>query len=163
MWRGKGRSPTWEELRRAASKAIDRGLETHSLEQLIDIAKTPCREAGLKAARDRRDKNAQLRREYHNMVMDLLEGTGFSSIPQHTGFYGSFFRGFFNPPLVQTPVPNTSKSPSENPGEEKADEMPRKRREPDRIEEIHDIDAKEWVDLGEDLDLEWVSVMPKQC
>lgn len=74
MWRGEGNLPTWTEVRRIASGAIDEGLKTNSLAQLINVVKVPCREAGLKAARNKRDKNAQAKREYYNMVMDLLEG-----------------------------------------------------------------------------------------
>jgi hypothetical protein len=62
------------EIRRVASQAIDDGLETHSVEELVDIVKGPARDAGLKAARKKHDKDAQLKREYHNMAMDLLEG-----------------------------------------------------------------------------------------
>ena len=73
VWRGKGHLPTWTELRRVASEAINQGLKTYSLEQLVEIVKVPCREARLKASSNSRDKNAQVKREYHNMVMDLLE------------------------------------------------------------------------------------------
>jgi hypothetical protein len=74
MWRGKGNLPPWIEVRRIAGKAIDDGLQTHTLEELVDVVKQPAREAGLKAARNKRDKDAQLKREYHNMVMGLLQG-----------------------------------------------------------------------------------------
>lgn len=57
-----------------ASAAIDEGLKTNTLEQLVDIVKVPCRDAGLKAARNKRDENAQVKREYHNMIMDMLKG-----------------------------------------------------------------------------------------
>jgi hypothetical protein len=73
IWRGKGHLPTWTDHRRVASEAIDKGLKTYSLEQLVDIVKVPCREAGLKASSNKRDKNAQVKREYHDMVMGLLE------------------------------------------------------------------------------------------
>jgi hypothetical protein len=74
MWHGKGHLPGWLEIRRVASQAINDGLETHSTQQLVDIVRGPARDAGLKAARKKHDKDAQLKREYHNMVMDLLEG-----------------------------------------------------------------------------------------
>jgi hypothetical protein len=74
MWHGKGHLPPWSEVRQVAGHAIDDALRTHSIEQLIDIVRTPCREAGLRAARNKHDKNAHLKREYHNMVMDLLAG-----------------------------------------------------------------------------------------
>lgn len=74
MWRGKGHLPPWVEIRQVASSAIDSALQTNSLEGLIDIVRTPCRDAGLKAARGKHDKNAQLKRDYYNMVMDLLTG-----------------------------------------------------------------------------------------
>ena len=56
-----------------ARGAIHEGLRTHTLEELVDLVKQPCRDAALKAARNKRDKDAQLRREYHNTVMDFLE------------------------------------------------------------------------------------------
>ena len=61
MWRGKGHPPTWIEIRKVAEDAIDDGLQTQSLEQLVDTVRGPCREAGLKAGRNRRDKNALLK------------------------------------------------------------------------------------------------------
>ncbi|KAG7284817.1 hypothetical protein NEMBOFW57_009432 [Staphylotrichum longicolle] len=72
MWRGKGHLPPRVEIRQVASSAIDSALQTHSLERLIDIVRTPCRDAWLKAARRKHDKNAQLKREYYNMVMEML-------------------------------------------------------------------------------------------
>ena len=73
MWHGKGRLPPWIEVRRVVNEAIEEGLRTHSVDELLCVVRQPCREAGLKAARDKRDKNAQLKREYHNMIMDLLQ------------------------------------------------------------------------------------------
>lgn len=61
------------DIRRAATAAIDDGLKRVSLKELVHIVKVPCRDAGLKASRDRH-RFAQLKREYYNMVMDLLEG-----------------------------------------------------------------------------------------
>ncbi|KAH6845626.1 hypothetical protein B0I37DRAFT_417149 [Chaetomium sp. MPI-CAGE-AT-0009] len=74
MWHGQGHLPSWIEVRRVAKGAIAEGLDTHSLEELVDIITQPCREARLKAARNKRDKDAQVKLEYHNMVMDLLQG-----------------------------------------------------------------------------------------
>lgn len=72
MCHGKGNLPPWIEVRRVVKEAIEEGLSTHSVDELLDIVRQPCREAGLKAVRNKRDKDAQLKREYHNMVMDLL-------------------------------------------------------------------------------------------
>jgi hypothetical protein len=74
LWRGKERVTRWIEIRRVAKAAIDDALTAVFLNELIAIVKGPCRDAGLKAYRDRRDESAQLKREYYNMVMDLLEG-----------------------------------------------------------------------------------------
>ncbi|KAK3904441.1 hypothetical protein C8A05DRAFT_31768 [Staphylotrichum tortipilum] len=72
MWHGKGRLPSWVEIRKVAEDAIDDELQSHSLERLIDTIRGPCRDAGFKAGRNRRDKHAQLKRDYYNMVMGLL-------------------------------------------------------------------------------------------
>ena len=72
MWHGEGQPPPWIHVRRVVNEAIEEGLSTHSVDELLDIVREPCREAGLKAARNKRDKDAQLKREYHNMVMDFL-------------------------------------------------------------------------------------------
>ncbi len=74
MWQGKGHPLRWAGVRQVAGDAVDEALQTHSLEQLLNIVKEPCRETALEAARNKRDENAQLKREYYNMVMDLIEG-----------------------------------------------------------------------------------------
>jgi hypothetical protein len=74
MWQGKGHPPRWADVRQVARNTIDEALRTHSLEQLADIVKGPCREAALAAARNRRDENAQLKREYYNIIVDLVQG-----------------------------------------------------------------------------------------
>ena len=78
MWRGKGHPLAWVEIRKVADDAIDDALQTQSLQQLIDTVRGPCRDARLKAGRNKRDKNALLKRDYYNMVMNLLQG---KSIP----------------------------------------------------------------------------------
>jgi hypothetical protein len=86
MRHGKGRLPPWIEVRRVVNGAIEEGLNTHSVDELLDIIRQPCREAGLKAARNKSDKDAQLKREYHNMAMDLLWRTWILVNRKETGF-----------------------------------------------------------------------------
>jgi hypothetical protein len=78
MWHGKGHPPTWVEIRSVAEDAIDDSLRTQSLEQLIDTVRGPCRKAGIKAGRNKRDKNAQLKNDYYNLVMGMLQGESIS-------------------------------------------------------------------------------------
>ncbi|KAK4034690.1 hypothetical protein C8A01DRAFT_18553, partial [Parachaetomium inaequale] len=210
MWQGKGNLPPWIEVRRIAGKAIDNGLQTHTLEELVDIVKQPCKEAGIKAARNKRDKDAQLKREYHNMVMSLLHGRSRSKvvpprtvdiaeltgrieslqaeaarqkkkkdqgyveveapdrsareIPQHTGFYASLFKGFFNPPTLQMPSPGSKRGLFRMATNGGADRLPKAGKEPDDmpVEETHYDDLNEWVNVEKDLDSEWEPVAAKR-
>ncbi|EAQ90456.1 predicted protein [Chaetomium globosum CBS 148.51] len=109
MWHGKGHLPPWIEVRRVVSGAIDEGLRTHSLEELVDIVKKPCREAGFKAARNKRDKDAQLEREYHSMVMDFLQRRGLqqSNSSRNAGLSKGVSAGDAKEPTVGTEDPHT--------------------------------------------------------
>ncbi len=73
MWRGKEHPLGWVDVRQAAN-ALDEALQTQSLEELVDIVRAHCKEAGFEAARNKRDKNAPLKREDYGMLMDLLQG-----------------------------------------------------------------------------------------
>ncbi|KAH6637100.1 hypothetical protein F5144DRAFT_592063 [Chaetomium tenue] len=107
MWHDKGHLPPWIEVRRVVSAAVDEGLRTHSLEELVDIVKQPCREAGFKAARNKRDKDAQLKREYYNMVMDLLQRRALqqSNLLRNAGLT----RGDEKEPTVTAEYPHTDR------------------------------------------------------
>ncbi|KAK3299454.1 uncharacterized protein B0H64DRAFT_371799 [Chaetomium fimeti] len=204
MWHGKGHLPPWIEVRRVARGAVDDGLETHSLEELVDVVTQPCREAGLKAARNKRDEDAQVKREYHNMVMDLLQrkctlvndtrGTQQSksppnsclakantrsledlhvelkvqeraygkveapkqpviNIPQHTGFYASFFNGFFAPSFLQAPAQEESGSLGASKDEGLGSVSPMiEGHKPAPVKESPDDILKGWVDVENELD-----------
>ncbi|GAB1318114.1 hypothetical protein MFIFM68171_08324 [Madurella fahalii] len=73
LWRGKGHAPSHVEIRAVAEAAITDGLKTWSLDDLASLIESPCREANLKGARERRDKALQLKREYFNTATELLE------------------------------------------------------------------------------------------
>ncbi|KAL2130342.1 hypothetical protein VTI74DRAFT_6568 [Chaetomium olivicolor] len=73
MWHDNGHLPTWTELRRVADASLEESLKGWTLLELADLVRPACRNAGLKAAQDKWDKNAQLRRDYYNIVMDILE------------------------------------------------------------------------------------------
>ncbi len=74
MWQGKEQPPPLIDVHYAAKCAIYEALQTNTLEQLVHLVRAPCREAGFEAARNKCDMNAQLKREYYGMVMDMLQG-----------------------------------------------------------------------------------------
>lgn len=84
---------------------------------------------------------------------------------QHTGFYAGLFRGFFKPRVFLTaPVPDAGEELSIDPDHEEVggdinvSEMPQLK----RVEQICDADLQDWVDVEEDLEKDWVSVVAKR-
>lgn len=73
MRHGKGHPATWNEIRRVVTAAIDDALETTPLDRLLQRIAPLCRDAAFKARRNKRDKSAQLKMAYYNMVTDFLE------------------------------------------------------------------------------------------
>ncbi|KAK4132101.1 hypothetical protein BT67DRAFT_435762 [Trichocladium antarcticum] len=74
LWRGKEHITSWSEIRRVARAAIEDALTALFIGELIDLVKDPCRDAGIKAFGNKRDKSAQLKSDYYNVVMDMLQG-----------------------------------------------------------------------------------------
>ncbi|KAK4120663.1 hypothetical protein N657DRAFT_674080 [Parathielavia appendiculata] len=176
-----GHRPTWIEIRNVASRAVDDALRTHTVEKIIDIVRKPARSAGLKASRNKGDKDAQLKREYHNMVLDLLEvlkkqagqaqasGKTPSEVPKskmkHRQQADS--KGFSRLYLNQAPVfdagPDPSKSSNHAAGEGERTEDQRELSFGRVKQSSDDSISMEWVIVEEELYSGWVSVNANGC